>query len=386
MLISADRIHDGNNFLPEGTTLDIDAAGYITNLLTSPNEETITYEGIICPGFVNVHCHMELSHMKGVISERTGLIPFLQSVVAHRDKADDEIKQAAMWLAYNDMLNNGIVAVGDIANTTGSLSIRADDRMHFHTFIEAIGFSEVNAAKSFGHALTTWEVFGSQIRGICHLTESITPHAPYSVSGPLFHAIATHRATEIISVHNQECSAENEYYSDKKGEITQLLKGLHIDDTFFKPTGKSSLRSYLSNMPVEKQYLLIHNTYTSVEDVRFIRTHFRKSFWGLCPNANLYIEGRLPDVMMLHDEGMEICIGTDSLASNHKLSILDELITLKKGFPILTWEVLIKWATRNGAYALKMEDRLGTIAQGKQPGIVNITGFESGNFTSVRIV
>lgn len=371
--------------MPAGTTVAIDDNGTVIEILDARTPDTIVYNGIICPGFVNVHCHLELSHLKGAIPEHTGLIPFLQSVVTSRGQSSEEIKQAAMWLAYNDMLDKGIVATGDIANTTDTMAIRADDRMHLHTFIEAIGFSEVNAARSFGFALKTWEAYAEQQRGRCLLSESITAHAPYSVSGALFQAIAEHRATEVLSIHNQESKAEDDYYRTKKGDVCLLLKGLNIDDSFFEPTGMSSLVSYMSKMPADKQYLFIHNTYTSRADIAFIKTHFRKTFWGLCPNANNYIEGRLPDIMMLQEEGMEICIGTDSLASNHQLCILSELKTIKCNFPDLTWETLLMWATRNGAYALGMEDRIGTIAPGKQPGFVQITGFESGDLKSARI-
>lgn len=385
MLITADRIHNGSIFLPPGTTIDVADDGTINGFLDAPTSETVFCEGIICPGFVNVHCHLELSHMKGVIPERTGLIPFLQSVVGSRNVTGDDLKQAAMWLAYTNMLAEGIVAVGDIANTTDSSPLRADGRMHFQTFVEAIGFSEVNAARSFGFALKTWEEYAKQSREQSFLKESITPHAPYSVSKPLFQAIASHRATEVMSIHNQETSAEDEYYRQKTGAVKQLLGGMNIDDSFFEPTGTTSLRSYMEWLPIDMQYLLIHNTCTSREDVEFIKTRFRRVFWGLCPNANLYIEGRLPDVMLLHNEGMEICIGTDSLASNHQLSVMEELITLKAHFPAITWETLLCWATRNGAFALKMENKIGTLEIGKQPGLVNITGFDTGKPMARRL-
>jgi cytosine/adenosine deaminase-related metal-dependent hydrolase len=93
-------------------------------------------------------------------------------------------------------------------------------------------------------------------------------------------------------------------------------------------------------------------------------------FWCLCPNSNLYIENRIPPLNLLIDEGCEIVIGTDSLASNSNLSILEELKTLQFNFPDIPVEDLLYWATMNGAKALKEEKRFGSIERGKKPGLL----------------
>jgi len=109
-------------------------------------------------------------------------------------------------------------------------------------------------------------------------------------------------------------------------------------------------------------------------------------FWCLCPNANLYIENRLPDVGMFVREHANICIGTDSLASNHQLSILSELQTLKENFAALSWEDLIRWGTYNGARALQMDDIIGSFDPGKKPGIVQVTQLEEKDPVINRVI
>ena len=121
-------------WLPEGTVLDVSENGTIVSILDGPHPDATFYEGVLAPGFVNAHCHLELSHMKGVVPERTGLIPFLKTIPRHRNDFSEAEKATARQKAFDEMRSNGIVAVGDIANTTDTLDLRAQDKMHFHSF------------------------------------------------------------------------------------------------------------------------------------------------------------------------------------------------------------------------------------------------------------
>lgn len=374
-LITASRIHNGHQWLPEGTAVEVADDGVIIALHDGLKDNAIHYEGILAPGLVNAHCHLELSHMQGLIPQHTGLIPFLKNIPLHRNDFTSEQKKEARHAAYHALETNGTVAVGDIANVADTLDIRALDKMHIYTFIEAIGFSEVNAPKMFEWALNTYKAFAHQPQGTKLLRQAIVPHAPYSVSSPLFKLISNHNETALLSIHNQESIAENEYYTNKRGAVRELLHTLGVDDTFFVPSGKTSLQTYMEWLLPHRPLMLVHNTYTTAEDARAIHQYAKdKVYWCLCPNANLYIENALPNVQMLMQENATICIGTDSLASNTGLNIISELYTLKKNFSALHWEQLLIWATYNGACALQMDDIIGSIAPGKYPGIIQITG------------
>ena len=372
--ITASRIHNGHNWLPEGTTIEVADDGTVIAIHDKPNEETVVYDGVLAPGFVNAHCHLELSHMKGLVPEHTGLIPFLKTIPRHRNDFTDEQKKAARHNAYDELVQNGVVAVGDIANTTDTLDIRALGKLNFYTFVETIGFTEANAQRAFGFAVSTYETFAAQ-QGE-RLKQAIIPHAPYSVSSPLFRLIDAHAGDVVISIHNQESEEENKFYTKKEGGVRDLLQTLGVDDSFFTPTGLSSLQSYLQWLSPTHPFIFVHNTYTRRQDVQFAHSRLKDVYWCLCPNANLYIENTLPDIEMFISENANICIGTDSLASNHQLSILSELSTIKERYPALRWETLLTWGTSNGARALQME-HIGTIEAGKKPGVVQIIGMES---------
>ena len=377
--LTAKQIHDGNGWLPEGSVIEVSDDGVIISVSDKPVKDAVFYEGVLAPGFVNAHCHLELSHMKGLVPTHTGLIPFLKNIPQHRNDYTEDQKRIARNNGHDELLRNGIVAVGDIANTNDTMDVRSLDKLHFYTFVESIGFTEANAERSFGYAVQTYNTFATQQSANRLLKQAIVPHAPYSVSSSLFRLIDTHRDDVIISIHNQESEEENKYYTAKEGEVTGLLLALGIDDSFFYPTGRSSIQSYLEWMSQHHPFIFVHNTYTKHLDVQYAHSRLNEVYWCLCPNANLYIENKLPDINMFISEEANICIGTDSLASNHQLCILSELCTIKEHYPALSWELLLSWGTRNGALALQMQHTIGTIEPGKNPGIIQLAGLDTAN-------
>jgi cytosine/adenosine deaminase-related metal-dependent hydrolase len=353
----------------DGTVLDIEDTG--GDLRESAEVEF--FSGAIVPGFVNAHCHLELSHMLDSFQEGTGFVPFLKQVVSKRS-VEPEIIVRAAEKADLMMYKNGIVAVGDISNETLSFGVKKDSKIDYYTFVEALGFSPLRAENAFERAkncLTTARSLG--------LKASIVPHAPYSVSTPLFNAIATESQSSdsILSLHSQESVEEDELYqTGRSGLSDHLRENLGIDTTFFVPTGESALRSILKLLPPKNYLLLIHNLYTRQSDLDYINSvrSLGKTWLVLCPGSNLYIQKLLPDVMLLRKNNLQICLGTDSLVSNHLLSILEEMKILQRAFPELTMDELTTWATHNGATALKINDWAGSIEVGKRPGINLLTG------------
>lgn len=374
--LSATQIHNGKEWLPDNTIIVMDDDGTIHNIVTKSEVEDKPiehFEGILCPGFVNAHCHIELSHMKGEIEEGNGLIPFLQSVVTRRGGFTDEKKQEAIKAAILEMKANGIVAVGDIANGTDTLQAKAEAGLHIHTFVEALGFSNEKLDERFQWPSDVYEKFKDQKPANPNyiLRQSIVPHAPYSVSDGMFKKINEFEVNSIISIHNEETEAENEFYQSKTGSMFALYETLKIDPSFFTPSGKTSLQTYLPYLASSHPLILIHNTFMNEDDIHAIKER-GSVFLCLCPNANWYIERKLPPVKLFRESGLPICLGTDSYSSNHQLNIWSEIKTLRNAFPDIPLNEMLVWATYNGAKALQMEDKIGTIEKGKKPGIVHI--------------
>ena len=201
---------------------------------------------------------------------------------------------------------------------------------------------------------------------------SIVPHAPYSVSQNLWHLIKPFFKNKTACIHNQETSFEDDLFLSSSGDFMRMFETMKLDTSFYEPSGKSSVQTYFQHLQQAAHIILVHNTFTNEEDVKFIQEHRKMDTisFCLCPNANQYIEQSMPPVELFRRHRCRIVLGTDSLASNYSLSIVDEMKTIQKTFPSIPIHELLTWATINGAKALQMDDELGSFEQGKKPGVV----------------
>ncbi|OCX50738.1 amidohydrolase [Mucilaginibacter sp. PPCGB 2223] len=332
-------------------------------------------KGVICPGFINTHCHVELSHLKSKIAPAGGLISFIKNLQSQRN-ADKDVILAAATAADKEMYDNGIVAVGDIANSADTIAVKRKSKLYYHTFIEVFGFTPDRAQDVFDNALALREEHKQ-------LSASITPHAPYSVSKDLFKLIyrLCEKQPNLISIHNQETEEENKFYRYKTGDFLDLYKSFDIDIGFFKPQARNSVQTTIPLLTNKQNILLVHNTFTNLKDIYFVKRFDRKITWCFCPNANLYIEGRLPKIDLFLDKGFNITLGTDSLASNHKLCLLSEMYAIQNNFPEISLQQLLQWGTLNGAKFLGIDDEKGSIEIGKTPGLNLLTGLDGFTIT-----
>jgi cytosine/adenosine deaminase-related metal-dependent hydrolase len=368
--VSGDPIKDGLVAMHQDGEIDAVYTAETAKSITEPIEH---YKGIIVPGFVNAHCHLELSHLQGKIPKGIGLVPFLKAVISQRTADESEVLTA---MKTNDqrMFDNGIVAVGDISNNHLSKPIKQNSKIYYHTFVELLGFDPTKAEIVFNKALELKS-------GFAPLHASLVPHAPYSVSERLFSLLREYSESHenLCSMHNQESLAETDLFMNKSGDFLDFYKMLNLDLSFFKSRFQSSIQSILPLFSAKQKTLLVHNTYSSREDLAAVSASGNEVYWCFCPNANLYIEGRLPDIDQFLADDNKITLGTDSLASNDKLCILSELKVLREYFPKLSFSQTIRWATRNGAEFLGIDKRFGSIEKGKTPGlnlIENVNGTE----------
>jgi cytosine/adenosine deaminase-related metal-dependent hydrolase len=390
--ISADYIYPISSDPIANGVVIVDEKGVILNVCKqediSDKQDVEYYKGIICPGFINTHCHLELSHLRAQISEKTGITDFVKEIISKRNLfSEDQIQQAIVY-AEAEMIKNGIVAVGDISNNNSTFKQKAKRNLYYHTFVEAFDLNPERATEVFETALSLRE----QLLTLdFKLSNSITPHAPYTVSDTLFELIYKEsvRNNALLSIHNQESEAENELFISKSGKIHESFTGMGINMDFIKHTGVSSLQSYFRKLEPNSKKLFVHNTYTSAKDVQFADANELKTpnsnhktiYWCTCPNANMYIENRLPDYNVFLENNALVTIGTDSLASNWGLSILDELKMIHTHYPKISLNTLLTWATKNGADFLGL-DYLGSIEKGKAPGLILLDNIQDTNITS----
>ena len=302
------------------------------------------YNGILVPGFINAHCHLELSHLRNVIDRHCGLLDFISAVGKHRC---NENRENAAKTADNEMIANGIAAVGDISNDSTAINVKKNSKLLYHTFVELFGLDGSKAEKIFDDGVKLKNKFFET-----GLIATLTPHAFYSVSPELLDKLNNSRQN-LVSIHNRE-SAE---------EMNIVVNG--------RGTSNESAQKMNRFLQKASQCLLVHNTFSKQGDV----DGDLRYYYVLCPNSNLYIHNCLPD-FSLFLQLQNVCIGTDSLASNSSLCILNEMKTIHKNSPQISLKTLVNWATINGAMALGFEKHLGSFEIGKSPGVNLITGID----------
>lgn len=334
----------------------------------------VWHNGIIIPGLINSHCHLELSYLKNAITKRTGLNHFIAELEKKKSHDKSNVLHKALE-ADTEMRQNGIVYVGDICNTLDAQLAKDQSAITYYHFCEVYAINEHKAESAHQRIKAMSACIDSDYK-------SIVPHAPYSVSKKLFELIYQDEQA-FICIHNQETMAEDEMFIDKTGALVERLLSWGIDLDGFQPSGCTSLETYLKYFPASKKTMLVHNTYTS--DALIKKFANSNIYWCLCPSANLFIENKLPSLETFFLLTDNCLVGTDSLASNDELNIIAELkiiydYLVAKNNSIPAQEIfsrLLRFATLNGATFFNCEKHLGSIEPGKSPGLVLL---ENGDF------
>ncbi|NUO03619.1 MAG: amidohydrolase family protein, partial [Saprospiraceae bacterium] len=266
--ITADYVYPVASTPVKNGVVITDDAGKILSVETRDAHDPASLEyhpGAIVPGFVNTHCHLELSHMKGRVDTGTGLLPFIYNVVSFRDIPMEEILDA-IEKADQEMYEAGIVAVGDISNKLDTAAQKEKSRIRYYTFVEAFDFLiDANAATTFHQAEP---VLAGQSTAHGN-RKSAVPHAPYSVSRQLFQLInAVNGPGHTVSIHNQETPHEDALFQYKSGGFVDFYKGFGISLDGFSASGKTSIHYALENMDPQCRTLFVHNTLTGPDDIQ----------------------------------------------------------------------------------------------------------------------
>ena len=343
----------------DGTIVDIEDSGG----RLSERHSVEFLNGIIVPGFVNCHCHLELSFLKNEIQAGHGLADFLMQVNTTRNSVLKDINQAIKE-ADDEMFNAGIVLCADICNSAATFSIKKESRIRYISLLEVFGIDSARAEIRMNEIL---ELAKTAKR--LELPNWIVPHAVYSISLALFRLIKDNTVSnKISSIHFMESHQEEILLKTHSGPLMESYKKF-LPSVADMDIPDNHINAVINEISSSGNLMLVHNTFVREEHIKKLKGR-ADLYWCLCPDSNLYIEQKMPPVDLLQSEGCNIVIGTDSLSSNTSLSILEELKTIQLHFPAIGLETLISWATINGAKALGEEVQFGSIESGKKPGLV----------------
>lgn len=329
--------------------------------------------GAIVPGFVNAHCHVELSHLHGKFRKGTGMAGFIDQINELRDWAGRETKITLVQKWMDKMWEDGVSAMADISNDDSSFGVKSVHPMYTRTFLEVFGSEP--------------EMCGDVMKGVTELDSQAaeagidaapTPHSCYTMSPQLLTAsAAAGLAKGFISYHSQESQEEEDLLRTGSGAMYENRKRSGMSTP--PVTGESSLKYFLDRLsyahaaPYDEHVLLVHNVCLAQDDIDAALKSFNNVYWAICPLSNIFIHNALPPVPLMRENGLKITVGTDSLSSNDDLDVVKELYCIHSSFPEVPMNEIFTWACTNGAQFLKKDDVLGSLTPGKRPGIVLVS-------------
>jgi cytosine/adenosine deaminase-related metal-dependent hydrolase len=368
----ADHLFTGYQLLDHSHVLVTDEGGTVVDIVTGETGNDIQqFRGILMPGHINCHCHLELSHMRNRIPAGQGLTHFISSVMGF-PKADQAEKERSMALADKEMYENGIVATGDICNQLYSIRQKEKSNIQWYNFLELTNLDDAKAAER----VVLYNNMANEFKEALPSTSNValSPHAIYSVSPLTFSLINKNTKNKTITIHNQECADEDQLFTNGSGRFLRFYESIGRKSMPLAVSGKSSIQTWLPYFNNGQTIIMVHNTYTPEEDIIFANEYAEMNglqlVYCLCPNANLYIEEKLPPIDLFIRHNCNIVLGTDSYGSNRQLSITSEMAAIHKHLPDIPIATLLQWATLNGAKALHWHNDLGSFEKGKKPGVV----------------
>ncbi len=368
----ADQLFTGYRFLDGPHILVTDEKGTILDIMAGEaDDNTQRFSGILMPGHVNTHCHLELSYLRNRMLPGQGLTRFISSVM-QLPRPEPQERTRQMALADREMYRNGIVATGDISNGPYSMEQKANSAIRWYNFLEIINLDDAKAEEQVERYRRMADEF---MQTLSHGSAAVlSPHAIYSVSPRTFALINENTGGKTITIHNQECAGEDELFIKGKGSFVDFYRGIGRPSMPFPVSGKSSIRTWLPYFNNGQTIVLVHNTYMPEEDILYANAYALQNglqlIYCLCPNANLYIEERLPPVDLFVKHNCTVALGTDSYGSNRQLSITSEMAAIRNNFPYIGLSELLQWATLNGAKALQWGNEIGSFEKGCRPGVV----------------
>jgi cytosine/adenosine deaminase-related metal-dependent hydrolase len=314
-------------------------------------------DGVLAPGLVNAHCHLELSHLAGRLPGAGGFVPWVEALVAARGQDRPEDVRAAAGEAIQALVASGTVAVGDVSNALAHLDLLQASPLRSTVFFELLAWDPARAASALQSAEARLARSAAFLNG--HVRVRLAAHAPHSVSAALLTALRERGGPAAI--HLAESAAETAFLAGEGGEWADFLER-RVGPIAFRPPALSPVR-YLDSLGVLHGGLVAAHCVRVDADDR-ARLARRGVHVALCPRSNRNLGVGLPPLPELLQDGVRLCLGTDSLASAESLDLLQDAALLHRAYPQVDAAVLVRMATAGGAAALGHAD-LGAIAPGR---------------------
>ena len=324
-------------------------------------------EGVLVPGLVNAHCHLELSHLAGRLELGHGFVPWVEDVVASRGRfTDDEIRVAAAG-AVRFLEEHGTVAVADVSNALGHLDLLGGARLSAVVFLELLAWDPAKAEATLAWADERLRSIGPSLRPGVEVR--LAAHAPHSVSPALLRGLVERGGAAAI--HLAESRDEAEFLASGGGAWPSFLAKRGLGHVELAVPGLSPVRYTESLGVLHSRLVAAHGVQVDAADREVLARHGVSVV--LCPRSNRNLGVGTADAPALRAAGVRLALGTDSLASVETLDVLEDAALLQRQFPDLDPAAIVRMATLGGAEALGLDD-LGAIAPGRRAALAFTEG------------
>jgi cytosine/adenosine deaminase-related metal-dependent hydrolase len=315
--------------------------------------------GVLLPGLVNAHCHLELSHLRGRVDASGGFVPWVRSVVGLRAEGDEAAVRVRAAEAIAGLEATGTVAVGDVSNGLAHLDLLAASKLKAVVFYELLAWDPERAGPVLAAAESRLAAARPSLRP--GLEVRLAAHAPHSVSPALFAGLV--RQGGPAALHLAESPSESRFLATGNGDWADFLRERGQQHVAFAAPGSRPVPYVEGLGALHERLVAAHCAQVDEADIRTLAG--RGVHVAVCPRSNRRLGIGIPPVPQMREAGVRLCLGTDSLASVDTLDLLDDAAALHREFPTFEPEAIVRMATAGGAEALGFPE-LGTLVPGKR--------------------
>jgi cytosine/adenosine deaminase-related metal-dependent hydrolase len=372
----ADSIPDGAVVVDGARVVDVGPASDVLPRHAGASVERV--RGVLLPGLVNAHTHIELSALRGQVPGGAGFVPWLERLLGARMAMEPEQDSGAIDAAVGEIDAFGTAAVGEVTNSLASVRALAKRGIAGSVFHEVFGVEREPLERRVSDLRQQLEETVGAWPGP-DLVYAPAPHTLFSTHADVVRRLVedARRSGVRTTLHLAEHAPERSYLERGAGPIKDFFRSrLKLPEERMAWPGKSPVLFADELGALGLHVLGVHLTDATSEELALVAR--REAPVVFCPRSNLYIETRLPPLLAARAAGISPALGTDSLASNSSLDVLAESRALADRFPTVPARELVRMATWQGACALSRPD-LGRIAPGARPGLVAIDGVVTGD-------
>ena len=317
----------------------------------------------VLPGLANAHTHLDLSALRGRLPAPAGFTDWLRAIVAYRRDSSPTEWQEAIGDGVAESLLGGTTLLGDISGGGFSAPVLAASPLRSTVFHEIIGLTKPRARQTWREAASWLHTHPSGSN--CQL--GISPHAPFSVRHGLWR-LASRRGVPL-AIHWAETREEDQLLTNHSGPLRSFLEEIAAWDAEGLAEGRDWIERQLGRV---RRIVFVHGNYLDSERVS---SALRRPGMAIvyCPRTHAYFGHSPHPFLQLLAAGVNVALGTDSLASNPDLSILEEMRFLWRIYRgQLSGEQLLRMGTLNGAVALGFEAATGSLTTGKSADWITV--------------